>query len=134
MIIDRLVERSRRHERTLVDDHRGARRLMRREFALFLIVLSALFWREQSDGGWLDVAGALLVALFVGWGALAGTRRALSYRNGWLDGRAQMVGALTEAVHRGIPATDWLRGELERDYSVLGVRTIVLADEEEGEQ
>lgn len=96
---------------------------MLREFLLFVLMLVAMFWYSsngQLDGA-LDLGAALLVGAFAGMGALAGTRRAISYRTGWLKGRARMVDALREAMQRGLTMEDWLHGELARDFATMGV-------------
>lgn len=130
----KLAQRTTQNERALIESHERARRLMLRESALFVLALVAVFFRPISDGPlWLWIPASLLVGCLVGWGALSGTRRAFAFRNGWLDGRAQMIGALSEAMKRGLTLDEWIRSELARDSAALGITIELPDDDERGE-
>lgn len=77
---------------------------------------------------WVDHSGAL-VGAFVGMGLFGGVRRALAYKTGWLDGRFAMMAAMDEAARRDMSGGDWLRGELARQYAVMGFPPPDLDDE-----
>lgn len=120
--LDKIVARSIENERALVDDPQRARRMLLRDVAIFVVALVCLVGRD-----WLDAhpVAYLLASCFVGWvvglGALSATRRASSYRSGWLAGRSQMISAMLEAQRRDLDASQWLQGELDRDAHLLGL-------------
>jgi hypothetical protein len=86
---------------------------------------SAPLW--TSPGSWGDVLAGLVLAVLAGGSVVSWLRAKMAYRAGWLDGRAQMVAALSETMRRGYSLEEWLEAELERDFRVIGAR----ADEED---
>lgn len=71
--------------------------------------------------GWGRMVAGVVVGLQLGRAGIVAYRRAGAYRTGWLRGRQQMVSAMTEAINRGMSPSEWLAGELARDYAVLGI-------------
>lgn len=126
------TDRSVRNERALVNEPRRAHRLMLRDLLWLVVALACVFARPMVGDGALWALSCMLVGWFVGMGALARTRRAQSYRSGWLAGRSAMVGALAESQRRGMHPNDWLRGEFTRDAAMLGIP--LPPDDEEGPQ
>jgi hypothetical protein len=122
-LFDPLVRHSMRNTRAFVDEPHRARRLMLTEGLLFIIALSANVVRDWLDG-WEQIAAMLVSSIVLGTWAFAATRRGQAYQHGWLDGRMRMVDALRESVRRGHSLEDWLDGELQRDYFVMGVRPL----------
>jgi len=119
------------NESSYVKDPRRARRLVIRDVVLAIIAMCALVGDDTFPDPWGTIC-ALTVGGFLGMGLLPGVRRAVAYRSGWLDGRAQMVAALDESVRRGMTPGEWLRGELARDYAVMGITCPPDLDEEAG--
>jgi hypothetical protein len=120
-LLDRIVQRSQERDRLLVTHPASMRRVAGGVAALLALVMFASsrpLWAEP--GSWADVLG-LLLALLAGLAVASSLRVKLAYRSGWLEGRRAMVHALVEAQAREIPPADWLMGELERDYAVLGL-------------
>lgn len=109
------------NDRCLVDDPPRARRLFRRDVLLAAMGLAAVTAEGMVGDPWSWLAG-MVVAMMLGLSLLSGFRRATTYRSGWLDGRAAMVGAMGEAMHRGMTMEEWLESELARDYAVMGLR------------
>lgn len=90
-LLDRLTERSLRLERAMVaDGERGVRQVLRRtalRFAVATVAVVASNWLPDAyDGYGIAVLGGMAGA----WAASV-LSRAGAYRNGWLDGRRDMV-------------------------------------------
>ena len=119
---DRIADRARRTDRMMVRQDRGHWwRVVVGELGLFVITLAALLGIQLLDPGPLTVICSVLVGLQVGRVGIMSARRALAYRSGWLDGRAQMIASMGEAWRRGIDLPEWLQGEVERDLATLGL-------------
>lgn len=120
-LLDRYVVRSLNNERALVEDLRRARRVFYGCLVLFFVAFAAigvrLWWGPGSPADWV---GGIVLGALSAWGALTGVVRMHAYRSGWLDGRHQMVRALSEGLDRGMTPEEWLQGEFERDLYVLG--------------
>jgi hypothetical protein len=91
-----------------------------RDALAFVVFLAAMVTQNVLEGGWLDTVCMLAVAVAVGQGALGGTRRAMSYMGGYVNGRCAMIRSLDEAQRRGMTLEEWLRGELARDMALFG--------------
>lgn len=106
-------------EKTYVVNPRRLRRLFWWDVSTFLTIVALVVveaWTAEST-----VVNALvlpIICLLIGRTLLARMVRARAYRNGWLDGRRQMVGSMAEAVQRGFTIEEWLEGEIERDIQV----------------
>lgn len=122
-LLDKIVRRSLDNERSLVDDPPHARRLVTREVVLFVVVMACLVGRDwlQDVSVVAYLVSGVIVGMCCGMGALAGIRRAQSYRSGWLAGRTTMITSMLEAQRRGMSITEWLDGEFARDAHVLGL-------------
>lgn len=107
-------------ERALVADPQGARRLLVRDLLLAALGLGALVGEDFLPSPW-DVVAGFVVALMLGFCLMAGFRRALTYKSGWLDGRSAMIHAMVEAMDRGMTLDEWLDGEMTRDFAIMGV-------------
>lgn len=88
--------------------------------AYFALALVCLVTYDMLPGPLATLAW-MVVAIFVGMGALALTRRMMAYRSGWINGRRQMISSLIEAERRGIDQSEWLEGEIARDFATLGI-------------
>jgi len=115
-----LVRNAMANESSYVKDPRRARRLVIRDVVLAIIAMCALAGDDTFPAPWGTICG-LAVGGFLGMGLLPGVRRAMSYRTGWLDGRSAFVTARNEAIHRGMSEVQWLVGEMERDFAVMGL-------------
>jgi hypothetical protein len=117
-------------DKTLVTDPPRGRSLFLRSGLVLLVVFAATAV-ELWTGGWVQSLAHVTVAGWVGWTAFYGYRRAQLYKDGWLDGRGQMITAMSEAMGRGLTLDDWLAGEWERDCAVMGIRPVPIAPEED---
>lgn len=118
--MDKLVDRALANESSYVTDPPRAHRLIRRDAVLAVVGLGALVGEDMLPEPWRTVAG-LLVGAFVAFGLFSATRRAVSYRSGWLSGRSAMIGSMSEAMGRDMSLEEWLHAELARDAVVMGV-------------
>lgn len=118
-----LAKRSMLNQQALVIAPRRARSLALRDLLLCALAISAMSVSNSVDGGLLDTAATLIVAVFVGQVSFGTLMRMLSYRAGWLDGRIAMISSLAEAQRRGIDAETWFELELARDLSIMGVES-----------
>lgn len=135
-LVEALARRSQTRERVLVTDpSRQTREVARAGAVLVLLAVAASGPLWAPPGSWGDVLSGLLLAVLAGGSVVAALRTKMAYRNGWLEGRGQMVNALAEAMRRGLTPEEWLEGELERDYAVMRVPEDQrhLADDEEDE-
>lgn len=136
-ILDGIARRSIERQGSLVSRPESMRQERAKLVALLALVLfasSAPIWSEP--GSWPAVLASFLLAVLAGSSVVGILRVKLAYRSGWLDGRAAMVRALSEAMGRGMSPQAWLEGELARDYAVLGLDPELargLEDEEDGE-
>lgn len=122
--LDRLTDRSLAEEKAYVaGESRRVRWMTVRAGAFALTTWGSLVvatgW--TSAPWWLHLVTAMLLGWAVGLLPMRTLRRALAYRNGWLDGRQAMVVALAEAMRRGMSWDDWLSGEYARDAVIMGV-------------
>ena len=120
--LDWSVDRTRRTDAMFVMEPTPgyARRVLLLDVLAFLMAL--ICWGLVSQlHGWERTVAAVVIGLQLGRAGITSFRRASAYRSGWLRGRSQMVGAMIEARNRGMSPSDWLAGELARDYSVLGI-------------
>jgi hypothetical protein len=124
--VDRLTRRAvafdQRDQRAWIENPRRMRWLMWRMLlgvAIGLATLGYLSWRTEIASVWDTLLWAVFGG-FVGRGFMGGMRRALAYRNGWMDGRIAMVASLKEALtQRGMSIEEWLQGEWDRDMAIL---------------
>lgn len=118
-----LFRLSQRDERALVStDHRRWRWLMVRTAGWFLVLLLAsMYVSGHLSGGAPAIAVGAGMGLAVARASSATLGRARAYRSGWLEGRSAMVGALSEAMRRGLTPEEWLRSQLEADLALLGL-------------
>lgn len=114
-----LVKRSQKRERSFVDAPQRARRLMLRDAILAVLALAVVMTHDLADS-WLGTLLSIIFGGLVGVGLMSATRRAMSYRSGWLDGRMAFVNSLSEAMRRDMTPDEWLAAELARDYAVMG--------------
>jgi hypothetical protein len=112
------VARQMANERSRVKDPRRARRVMITDAVLAVLAFAALI-TAGLQGPWVGLA-RMTLGVFVGASLFAATRRALSYRSGWLDGRVAMMVSMQEAQLRGMSAEEWLEGEMQRDFVMMG--------------
>lgn len=108
------------NEKTYVDNPRRLRRLFLWDVGTFIVILALVVaeaWATESS--MVDVFAIPLVILLLGRTLLARLVRARAYRNGWLDGRRQMIGSMTEAMRREMTIEQWLESEMERDHQVM---------------
>lgn len=110
-------------DKTLVQRPHRARWLFARSLAVFLAVLAgwAVYVWSSGDQPLPHVLLGVVLGGYLGTTALGTLSRPMAYRSGWLDGRATMVAALSEAQRRGLSPDDWLRGQWEADAAVLGI-------------
>lgn len=117
-LLDRYAERSIENEQSYVDNPQRARRLWKRDIAIFITLLVAMIAEDFLDG-LLGAFCNVIVGFGIGAAAFSSTRRALSYKSGWLRGRGMMFASMDEAMRRGFTMTEWVRGELARDHDLL---------------
>lgn len=115
-----LGEREAADQKAYVENPRRLRTMWRSDIfwfvlALVLIIVEAFL----PEGSWSNIGAGVLFGWLIGRSALKRLGKAQAYRNGWLDGRRQMVGSMTEAMHRDFTVEEWLETELERDMDVL---------------
>jgi hypothetical protein len=67
---------------------------------------------------WIAVAVLLVV---LGNNGYAGGKRAMAYRQGWVDGRQAMINSMSEAFERGMSPEEWADAEQVRTLAVLGL-------------
>lgn len=128
---DRMIERDLERERELVSHpERPATRF--RSLVWSVVILSAAFAAIFAGEPWA-VLGQVTIAALAGWGISGGLRRKQAYRNGWLEGRFQMVSSLAEAQRRGFSPDEWAMRELERDTAVLGYSMEDFLSDHDGE-
>jgi hypothetical protein len=118
--IDKLVDQALENESSYITDPPRARRLVMRDAALAILALLALVGEDALPDPWRNVAG-VLVGAFVAFGLFNATRRAVSYKSGWLHGRSAMISSMSEAMGRDMSIEEWLHAELSRDAVVMGV-------------
>ena len=89
------------------------------------VVFIIIFVRWHDDHFDLDKPDErpflLLICVWVGWAVTF--RRALAYRRGWLDGRANLRSSMYEATLRDMTPEEWMNAELDRDARALGYDT-----------
>ena len=120
--IDVLVERSRRTEQMLVShDRRRWLQVLVIDLGLFVLSVAAWSLWPITRDTWWGIVGGILVGVQLGRVAIVAARRAQAYRSGWLAGRQQMIVALAESQRRGMHPMEWLEGEADRDWAVLGL-------------
>lgn len=118
--IDRLVARSLTDEQSYVTNPARAQHLWHLgllSLALVLAATSVRLWGAHLS--WLDLPAALVLGGYAGAAAMGRPRRAMAYRNGWLDGRRTMLATLVESTDRGMSLGEWVEGECERDAHLL---------------
>jgi hypothetical protein len=120
--VDWAVDRTRSTDAMLVTaDRRRWFAVLAFDAAMFTgAVVAWALWPVTRDT-WFGILGGCLIGLQIGRASIGGIRRASAYRAGWLNGRSAMVHALAEAQRRGMTPSEWLSGELARDYAVLGI-------------
>lgn len=90
------------------------------DLALFVIAVGAWATLPLWHGWWRIIA-AVIIGLQLGRAGIVAFRRAGAYRTGWLRGRSQMIASMVECQNRGMAPSEWLAGELSRDFAVLGL-------------
>lgn len=116
------ADRVRRTDKMLVaHDRRHVRFVVALDLLLFIGGVWAWFNYRTMAAGPLLVFAATVVGCQLGRTGIMTLRRATAYRSGWLQGRSAMVVALAEAQRRGMSPMEWLEGELQRDWAVLGI-------------
>jgi hypothetical protein len=135
-VTDTIVDRSIANERSFVDDPQRARKLLRRDIALAVLALTSIIVANGAiDIEPLQGLATAIVGAFVGVGLFVGMQRATAYRRGWLAGRGQMIGSMSEAFHRGMSLDQWVQAELTRDFAVMGIEPKHRLDDDiDGEQ
>lgn len=112
-----------RRVRSLVSgDHAAHRQLTWQAALTALVGMSAWLLAVLADGigsAWLGVPIGALAGCYVCWAALAWTRAARAYRDGWAEGRRAFVLSMGEAQARGLTGEEWVTAELERDMTML---------------
>jgi hypothetical protein len=110
-----------RLEQVSVAEPENLRRLFLIDVGLFgsLLVTLAIGWSTDNNVVDAITGTSLLVIIMVAWWFLRSTVRSRAYRNGYLDGRAQMIASITEAMMRGMTPEEWVRLEVERDEKVI---------------
>lgn len=129
-LLDRYVDRAMRDEEVLVNEPSRARTVLVWGVLGFAAVLAATTVRLWAGPGPLNALGAVVLGAYAGLGAIGRYRRAASFRNGWLAGRARMLASIDEALRRGLTMDDWVRGEVERDAHLFTVHPL---SDDEGE-
>lgn len=126
--MDKAAERSIADEKVWVNRPDRVRRMFVVDVAVGVVSIAAMA-AIGNAGGWVDTVARLFLGVYVGTRILARVRRAMAYRNGWLDGRTAMVLALGEAAKRGLDLDEWLTSEYERDAIVMGVSPDLFGDD-----
>jgi hypothetical protein len=117
-IFDRMTENRTRNTRSLVSEPGRFRRVIVFAMAGMVITIAAAFLGILNAGPVGNVSVAVLIFLSL-HGAYSGVHQAVSYRQGWLEGRQAMAASYREAHLRGMSVEDWVEGELERDTSLI---------------
>lgn len=118
--IDRLVRHSIDREKMYVQKPHLVRRVLITDLIVFAITLTCWVIWPMFVGTPLSVVIGIIVGLQLGRTAILSTRRAATYRSGWLDGRMSFVATMKEAQDRGMSPAEWLAAEFSRDMAVLG--------------
>lgn len=122
--LERLLMRNAVYEtrlvKTYVNEPHRVRLLFWRGVGTFLLALALLMGMNFLPPGspWFTVC-SVSVGWLLGRAALRQFHRASAYRDGWLDGRLQMITSLKESCDRDMTPDEWLEGEFERDRSVM---------------
>jgi hypothetical protein len=107
-------------EKAYVANPRRLRGLLRWDIGTFIVVIAMVILRSWTHSGtFLDLAAMWVIMFVLGSCLLRRLTRARAYRNGWLDGRMQMVSSMAEAMNRGLTLEQWMDCELERDAEVM---------------
>lgn len=110
------VRRATADEESFVKDHQRARRLGRRtslNFGVGLVaVLVANYLVDWSLALiWVNGVYGLITATW----ASSALRRAHAFRDGWLDGRVEMMQALHQADRAGVPTEVFIQQQMIKD-------------------
>lgn len=107
-------------EKAYVDNPRRLRRLFLWDVSTFIAILALLPVEALTvESSLVNALVFPVICLLIGRMFLARMIRARAYRNGWLDGRRQMIASMTEAMRRDFTLEEWIQGELERDTEVM---------------
>lgn len=117
--LDRMIARDLEREKELVTHPQSLGPVVRSMGAIVAVLVAA--FGAIFAGEPFAVFGQLVIATVAGLAVSSGLRRKTAFRNGWLEGRRQMVEAMLEAQRRGLSPADWMRSEAERDAAVLGI-------------
>lgn len=123
-VVDRLFSRLARRETRLTQAYVDEPHLLRGMFlrgvaALVVAIALIVAINYFPSSSFYFTLCSVSIAWLLGNSALRHLRNAQAYRNGWLDGRMQMISALSESMNRGMSPDEWIEGEMERDREVL---------------
>lgn len=118
--IRKSVARFNRDAESMVHEPRRARWLVWRGALGFLFALGMLLGEDMFSGTLGVLCGSLL-GIWIGATTFGGLRRAMVYRDGWIEGRQQVMASLPQLLSGQVDYDQWTRAHMASDLQAMGL-------------